>query len=158
MIQRALVTLLRELTYGASADPCWVLNRTDPGLLASLDRLVAGEASARGPQGGASIAAHADHLRYGFELLNRYTEGEEPFNTADWAASWRRGTVSEPEWATLRRSLSDEIDKWLRFLDKPQEMSELELTGALASAVHLGYHLGAMRQIDRSLRGPSAEG
>jgi hypothetical protein len=31
------------------------------------------------------------------------------------------------------------------------------LTGAIAIVAHLAYHLGAIRQIDRSIRGPSAE-
>ena len=158
MVQRALLTLLNELAFGASAQDCWVLNRNDPGLLRSLDRLSAEAGSAPAPRGGASIAAHVDHLRYGFELLNRYARGENPFATADWTASWRRGTVSEAEWTALRRNLANEIEQWVRFLEQPREdLSEVELTGMLASAAHLGYHLGAMRQINASLRGPPAQ-
>jgi hypothetical protein len=41
------------------------------------------EASAVPSGGGASIAAHVDHLRYGLELLNRWTRGEKPFADAD---------------------------------------------------------------------------
>jgi hypothetical protein len=35
-------------------------------------------------------------------------------------------------------------------------MSLLELNGVIASIAHLAYHLGAMRQIDRSIQGPKA--
>jgi hypothetical protein len=35
-------------------------------------------------------------------------------------------------------------------------MSSLELNGVIASVAHLAYHLGAIRQIDRSTRGPKA--
>ncbi len=157
-LHRALVTLLRELVDGASANACWVLNRNDPGLLQSLEHLSADTASKPGPAGGASVAAHVDHLRYGFELLNRYTRGEEPFSTADWAASWRRGTVSEDQWAERRKALADELNQWRRFLEVPREVSEVELTGMLASAIHLGYHLGAIRQIAPSSRGPREPG
>lgn len=31
------------------------------------------------------------------------------------------------------------------------------LNGAIGSIAHLAYHLGAIRQIDRGTRGPSAE-
>ena len=36
------------------------------------------------------LPAHVDHLRYGFELLNRWTENHDPFVDADYSASWRR--------------------------------------------------------------------
>jgi hypothetical protein len=35
-------------------------------------------------------------------------------------------------------------------------MSTLELNGVIASVAHLAYHLGAIRQIDRTIRGPEA--
>jgi hypothetical protein len=35
-------------------------------------------------------------------------------------------------------------------------VDEIEMNGIVASAAHLAYHLGAIRQIDRSTRGPSA--
>jgi hypothetical protein len=35
-------------------------------------------------------------------------------------------------------------------------MSQLELNGVVASIAHLAYHLGAIRQIDRSTHGPKA--
>ena len=36
----------------------------------------------------------------------------------------------------------------------PREVSEVELSGMVASLAHLAYHLGAIRQIDRQARGP----
>jgi hypothetical protein len=155
-LHRALSTLVSELTDGAAPDAGWVLNRGDAGLLRSLDRLSAAAASATAAGGGSSIAAHVDHLRYGFELLSRWNDGENPFEDADYGASWRRVVVSEIEWATLRDRLRAEAHKWLETVRQPRELTEEELTGLLASAAHLAYHLGAIRQIDRSTRGPSA--
>jgi hypothetical protein len=40
---------------------------------------------------------------------------------------------------------------------QPRPLSEFDLTQLLASVVHLAYHLGAMRQVDRATRGPAAE-
>jgi hypothetical protein len=107
-----LSTLLDELTGGSTPEAGWALNPDDPGLFRSLDRITAQAASAVATGGGASIAAHVDHLR--------------------------------------------EVDRWRTALQQPRALSSFELTGIAASVVHLAYHLGAIRQIDRSTRGPAA--
>jgi len=155
-INRPLGTLFRELLNGAPrSTSSYMLNRGDAGLLASLDRLSAASASA-GSEGGTSIAAHVEHLRYGLSLMNRWAAGEDPFSTADWSASWRRSVVSDPEWSELRRHLADEGERWLANLQTPRDVEEVELNGLIASIAHLAYHLGAIRQIDRATRGPAA--
>jgi hypothetical protein len=40
---------------------------------------------------------------------------------------------------------------------QPREMSDVELNIFVGNIAHLAYHLGAIRQIDRTARGPSAE-
>jgi hypothetical protein len=42
----------------------------------------------------------------------------------------------------------------LNALRTPREVREIELNGMIGSIAHLAYHLGAIRQIDRALRGP----
>jgi len=156
MLHDSLSTLLRELVHGPAPNEGYILNPGDVGLLRSLDDLSAESASAPAPAGGASIAAHVDHLRYGFELLNRWSEGEMPFAEADYGTSWQNGTVSSDEWNTRRAGLADQIAKWERVVATPRDMSQLELNGVVASVAHLAYHLGAIRQIDRSIQGPRA--
>jgi hypothetical protein len=148
-------SLLSELLDGSAPQAAWMLNPNDPGILKSLDKLSAEKASAS-PAGGASIAAHVDHLRYGLGLLNRWSRGEEPFKDADYSASWTRTTVSEEEWALRREALRNEAYAWRETLKRPRRLNDFELTGVVASVAHLAYHLGAIRQIDRSIRGPSA--
>jgi hypothetical protein len=154
-----LPTLLRELVDGAP-DPAartYLLNRGDPGLLASLDRLSAAAASER-HGGGASIAAHADHLRYSFFLLKRWAAGTPvPWQETDWSASWARNEVSEEEWRALRDELRREAAAWGEVLASPREVGEAEAGWLTGSVAHVAYHLGAIRQIDRAARGPSAE-
>jgi hypothetical protein len=152
----ALGKILNELLDGAAPEAAWMLNAGDPGLLRSLERLSAEEASAVPSSGGASIAAHVDHLRYGLQLLNRWSHGEQPFADADWAASWDRITVSAAQWSSLREDLRRQAYAWREALQQPREMNDFELTGVISSAAHLAYHLGAIRQINRSIRGPSA--
>ena len=156
-MHESLALLFAELTDGPSPDAAYMLNAGDPGLLRSLDALSAEAASRQPAPGSASIAAHVDHLCYGLELMNRWGDGEaDPWSSADWTASWRRTTVTEEEWAALRARLRTATERWHRALQTPREMSVVELNGVIASIAHLAYHLGAMRQIDRAMRGPRA--
>ena len=50
--------------------------------------------------------------------------------------------------------LRDETQRWLEVLRSPREVMDIELTGMIASIAHLAYHLGAIRQINKSVRGP----
>lgn len=153
-VSNALATLLSELADGASSDACYVLNRGDAGLLQSLEKLSATAASQPAPT-GSTIAAHVDHLRYGLSLMNR-ASGENPWANADWTASWRKTTVSEPAWRRLRDQLRDEIHRWLQTVRTPRDVNDIELNGMVGSVVHLAYHIGAIRQMNGAARGPLA--
>lgn len=153
----ALSTILAELLDGAPADVAFVLNPGDQGLFESLHRLTAAAASTVPAGGTSSIAAHVDHLRYGLELLNRWSAGEDAFADADYAASWQRVSVSNEEWEALLVALKREAGKWQDFVRSSTAVADqVELNGLIASIVHLAYHLGAIRQIDRATRGPTA--
>lgn len=156
---RLLPTIFRELVHG-SPDPkahTYVLNQGDSGLLASLDQLAAPAASAT-HGGGVSIAAHVDHLRYGLSLLNRWANGvPPPWPDMDWTASWRKTVVSDAEWRALRDELRREASRWEEALRASREVTEAEAGWMSGSVAHLAYHLGAIRQIDRATRGPTAE-
>jgi hypothetical protein len=154
-LHRSLPLLFGELAYGAPDDGAFILNPRDAGLLASLDRLSA-EAASQVSKGGASIAAHVNHVRYGLSLMNRWAAGDDPFADARWAESWQRSRVSEEEWRELRRELRATVDEWQETLQSSREVSGKELDGVIGSIIHLAYHLGAIRQIDPSIRGPKA--
>ena len=130
-----------------------MLNGGDEGLLKSLEKISAAEASALTVT-GSSIAAHTDHLRYGLSLMNRWSKGENPFQGADWGASWRKTAVSDDEWRRLRDDLRAETSAWLDTVGQPREVDEAGLGGMIGSIAHLGYHFGAIRQINASTRGP----
>ena len=156
-IARTLGTLLSELIEGASKDGGYMLNAGDEGLLRSLEKLSAVDASARTPT-GSSIAAHVDHLRYGLSLMNRWSQGENPFGSADWSASWRKTDVSDPEWRQRLSELRAEAERWLAVVRTPREVNEIEMNGMIGSVAHLAYHLGAIRQINHSVVGPVERG
>jgi hypothetical protein len=155
-LTRTLENLFGELMHGVSGKGGFMLNVGDRGLLRSLERLSASEASAA-TRTGSSIAAHVAHVAYGLSLMNRWSQGENSFTTADWAASWKKTVVTEPEWEALRIQLRDEGAKWLVVLRTPREVAGIELSGMVGSIAHLAYHVGAIRQINANTRGP-AEG
>lgn len=151
----ALRQLFSELSDGAPVGGgAYILNSGDAGLLRSLDALSAEDAS-RAVDGGATIAAHAQHLRYGLSLMNRWaTEGGNPFADATWDEAWKTSAVSASEWEEIRRRLRDEAHRWLGALATPRPVTMVELSGMIGSIAHLAYHLGAIRQIARRARGP----
>jgi hypothetical protein len=152
-VATALARLFAELTEGVTGSG-FVLNTGDIGLLRSLDTLSAAEAS-RSVNDGATIAAHTQHVRYGLSLMNQWAaDGDNPFANAKWDEAWRISTVGETEWAEIRDGLRDETRRWAAVLQAPRQVQEVELTGMLASVAHIAYHLGAVRQIDKAVRGP----
>ena len=152
----SLSTLFTELVDGTAPTGGYMLNRDDVGLLRSIDRITAADASVV-VDGGSSIAAHVDHIAYGVGLMNRWAAGENPWKDADWSASWRKTAVTDEEWQRLRRRLADESHKWLTAIKQPRELEEVELSGMIGSIAHLAYHLGAIRQMDRRICGPKAK-
>jgi hypothetical protein len=155
-LTRSFTRLFAELVDGAPVTGGYMLNRGDPGLLRSLDNLSAPEASASSV-GGATIAGHVEHLRYSFSLMNRWAGGEkDPWTGADWRAAWRTTSVTDAEWQALRSALASECHRWLEAMGQPREVVKPELNGILGSIAHLAYHLGAIRQIARAARGPTA--
>ncbi len=154
-ISPSLVVLFSELVDGASAPGgAFILNSGDAGLLRSLDNVTAAQAS-RALDGGATLAAHAEHLYYGLSLMNRWAaEGGDPFSDATWEAAWKTTSVDERQWADIRDRLRDVVHRWRQALSTPRQVARPELNGMIGSIAHLAYHLGAMRQIATSARGP----
>ena len=150
-----LTRLFSELVDGAN-DPTggFILNSRDVGLLRSLDTLSAADAS-RSVNDGATIAAHAQHVRFGLSLMNRWANaGGNPFADAKWDEAWKTSDVDTTGWKQIRNGLREEAHRWLQTLGSPREVTGVELTGMVASIAHLAYHLGAIRQIDKAARGP----
>ena len=150
-----LAMLWSELVDGPRPGAgAFVLNSGDGGLLRSLDRLDA-EGASQSVNGGATVAAHAQHVRYGLSLMNQWArEGGDPFANATWDAAWKVSSVDTAAWAEIRSGLRAEASRWREVLGSPREVSAIELVGMIGSLAHLAYHLGAIRQIGVPTRGP----
>jgi hypothetical protein len=150
-----LSDLFSELVNGPpQGGGAFMLNSGDSGLLRSLAKLSAAEAS-QSVNDGATIAAHARHLQYGLSLMNRWArEGGNPFADATWDAAWRTSKVNDEEWRSILDGVKQEAGRWAQTLGSPRDVSAIELSGMIGSIGHLAYHLGAIRQIARAARGP----
>jgi hypothetical protein len=150
-----LGSLFAELVEGPpERGDAFMLNSGDVGLLRSLDGLSAANAS-QSTNGGATIAAHAQHVRYGLSLMNQWaSEGGNPFANAKWDEAWKTSSVDQAQWQDIITGLRAESERWLNALKSPRDIARVELAGMIGSIAHLAYHLGAIRQISKETRGP----
>jgi hypothetical protein len=153
--RQALAQLFSELAQGPkTGEGGYVVNAGDVGLLRSLDKLSPDKAS-HSTNDGATIAAHAEHVRYGLSLLNRWTsEGGNPFADATWDEAWKISGVDATKWEEIRTGLRTEAERWTKALQTTQNTSTQGLLGMIGSVAHLAYHVGAIRQIAKGARGP----
>jgi hypothetical protein len=153
VFHRALSKMLIEIFDGPPGSETYLLNPGDPGFLKQLDAITAADASRRPMPGSTTIASHADHVLYGLELLNRWIAGEEnPWADADWSASWKRTTVTDAQWETLRQKLRKASNDWQAAVVAKKEWDDIAASGALSSAAHTAYHFGAIRQIVAAMK------
>lgn len=148
VFQRALSKILTEVFDGPPGEEAYLLNPGDPGLLRQLDTIDALAASKRPMAGKTTIAAHVDHIHFGLSLLNRWAAGEaNPWASADWNASWQRAIVADDQWRDLRDNLRHEAEKWREVVATRTDWDDISAAGALSTAAHTAYHLGAIRQL-----------
>ena len=81
-------------------------------------------------------------------------EGGNPFADARWDEAWKIGAVDAAAWDEIKAGLRNEASRWHEMLKSPRDVSRLELAGMISSVAHLAYHLGAIRQIGKTARGP----
>ena len=157
----ALAAMFSELVDGPPQGESYMLNQGDKGLLHSLERVDWQGANRGAAGGGAPIAQHVEHLRYGISLLNRWAGGEEDsFAGADWGKAWTTTVASEKEWTALCGALTRQLQAWkdeLQSVRTGEGLAPMAVKGMIGSIAHLAYHMGAIRQIDRATRGPTHE-
>jgi hypothetical protein len=148
IFQNAVSKLLTEIFDGPPGEEAYILNPGDSGLHRQLEKISAETASKQAIPGKPTIAAHVNHVHFGMSLLTRWISGEEnPWADADWNGTWKRNTVTDEEWRTLRDNLRRESDTWRRAVTTRTQWDDINAAGALSTIAHTAYHLGAIRQI-----------
>lgn len=142
-----VLELFSEAYEGASKPYTWFVdNRPDAGLFGTLAGISAAKASQAPVPGGSAIAAHTEHLRWSLALANEYRRGGTP--TGSWKESWSVREVDEAAWVRLQADLRQEYEALRAGMPADVDWSQPEvLTGVMALAPHVAYHLGAIRQM-----------
>jgi len=150
--------LFTEAFEGTPGNWTWFVN-TEPncGIFGTIESLDANAASRPATDGGRSVAAHVEHLRWWLTNVNVVTRGGE-WNP-DWSGSWSVQAVSESEWTALREALREEYQRVLESLEagRIDPDDRMMLTGTMAMPAHAAHHLGTMRQIIKQLNSSGAE-
>jgi len=130
--------------------PTFVLD-DDAGWTHSLKDLSAEAASRPIAPGGTTIAAQTAHAAYYLERFEAIIANRH--ERADWPGSFRPASVDEGEWARQRERLFAVAQRVGALMRGNPAWSREHLGGALANLTHLAYHLGAVRQMLRVVRG-----
>ncbi|MCR8645445.1 hypothetical protein NV379_22675 [Paenibacillus sp. N1-5-1-14] len=99
---------------------------------------------------GTTLAAHIDHIRYHMWGTNEIIrQGKQP--EMDWRKSWGIHSVDEQEWNRIQEGLRNEYLTLLESIDVI-DWNELLANEVLSSLAHSAYHLGAIKQMIKSVK------
>lgn len=122
-------------------------------LFETLEGVSAEEASRTAADGGATVAAHAEHVRFYLDVLDDLMR-KEVLTQVDWREIWQNVRETTPEkWEEQRRSLRESYQRVLETIRGYDRWTgEYGVSGSLAILAHTAYHLGAIRQALRAIR------
>ncbi len=149
--QDAAVILFREAFEGipAGQNYTWFVQGKE-GIFDALNSTDSSGASKQPTDRCTSLAAHAFHLL--FTLRNANTSQGLPEPDGTWESSWSKEAVTESEWDELKTEIRQEYDLYIGWLSSNHEWNADEsFEGLLAPLPHVAYHLGAMRQILKTI-------
>ncbi len=144
---KPFLKLLREIYIGSENEEVWIIDgKPGHGFTAAIKELSAEEASTPLIEGGSTIAAHTEHLRWSLRFAMEFYEGAQP--SGDWADSWKIHEVNEAQWEQLQLALLVAYQELIYALKEVKDWSDpLLITGTLALLPHAAYHLGAVKQL-----------
>lgn len=116
----------------------------EAGLLGTIERLSAAEASRTSGPGDTTIAAHAHHVAFGLSASTDWILGR--WQPRDWTESWRVSTVDADAWAELCGDLRLGYEALADAIRTRAAVDEKTFGGAVGAIAHVAYHLGAIRQ------------
>ena len=143
----AIAYLLRETFEGSpEGQPSAYLDR-GVGIFSTLDSLSAAQVSKE--FFGTTIAAQTEHAKFYLDRLCEFINGRT--ERVNWEDSWLIETVNEGEWKALLESVKKSYEATLRCLADVDDWTEDRTGMAVGLVAHTSYHLGAIRQIAKSV-------
>ena len=117
------------------------------GIFSTLDGISAAVASREFT--GTTIAAQTEHAKFYLDRLCEFISGRT--ERVNWEDSWLIETVNDAEWDALRQTVRKSYENLLRCLASIDEWTEDRTGMAIGMVAHTAYHLGAIRQIVKSV-------
>lgn len=146
----SLFQLLKETFEGPPADTGSAYLDKGAGLFQTLEEVTAETASMPLRPGAPTIAAHCEHARFYVVALHEFMRGAT--GKIDWTQSWLVHAVTPPEWDALKQNLRRAYTTLNDHLQTVESWGDEEVGDAMAILVHTAYHLGAIRQLVRTLQ------
>lgn len=145
---KSIVYLLRETFEGSpEGQPSAYLDR-GIGIFDTLEGLSAADVSREINE--TTIAAQTEHAKFYLDRLCEFLRGRT--ERVNWEDSWLIETVNETEWNALRDGMKKSYEGILRCLAEIKDWNETQIGMAMGILAHTAYHLGAIRQIAKSVK------
>ncbi len=142
-----ILILIRETFEGSPSGHGSAYLDRGVGVFSTIDAISAESASKEFY--GTTIAAQTEHAKFYLDRLREFINGRtEPVN---WEDSWLIDTVNEDEWKALRESVRRTYDETLKCFATVEDWNEDSVGEAMAMITHTAYHLGAVRQIAKTV-------
>src|SRR6478752_7887642 len=143
----SIAYLLRETFEGSpEGQPSAYLDR-GIGIFSTLDGLSAADASREFT--GTTVAAQTEHAKFYLDRLCEFIGGRT--ERVNWEDSWLIETVNEDEWTALRTTIRTAYENALKCLAATDSWDTQKAGMAIGLVAHTAYHLGAVRQIVKSV-------
>ena len=117
------------------------------GFFSTLDSISAEAASKE--FSGTTIAAQTEHAKFYLDRLCEFINGRS--ERVNWEDSWLIETVNEDEWKALLGSVKKSYENTLKCLASVEDWTEDRTGMAIGLVAHTAYHLGAVRQVAKSV-------
>lgn len=144
------LSVLSEAVEGPQQSDWSIFIDQGTGVLQTLASLTARQVSQAPSPGHTTIVAHAEHMRFHLAGMNAFLRGENP--KLDWAASWKITEYDEAGWQKLQHNLKSEYQTFRNFFEQNAEWDARAVSGAIGLLAHVAYHLGAVRQLMKSVQ------
>ena len=142
--------LLRETFEGSPEGEASAYLDRGVGVFATIEKLSAEAASHSIGENEANIAAHLEHARFYLIALVEFMNGRT--EKVDWNESWLIKTVDESGWNSLKENVKRDYDKTMKAFQAIENWNDDNIGEAMVIVAHTAYHLGAIRQILKTLK------
>ena len=139
--------LLMETFEGSpEGQPSAFLDR-GAGLFSTIRPLTAEQVSRE--ISGTTIVSQLEHAKFYLDRLCEFMGGRT--EKVNWEDGWLIEQVSSEEWAALKETVTKSYENVLLCIAGTDEWTEDQVGMAIGMVAHTAYHLGAIRQLAKTL-------